>query len=825
MISRRNFLSGVCAAALILETGSAQARFPHGSGPNNLLTAKSLISGFDLNEGTSYAFLNFAKGMTTLGAASSFNFAKFMNSDGYPNALYTGQSSGFGSSNGMDASLVDPSITWVLDWQGVGGIQIANGTINGNPNFTITNLGAGTSVSGAGAPPSTITNVMIASGTNGYVEFTNGAGASQYGLNFSQFVTYDGTMSNLRLYRKTDKAALLAGAIFTPEFISYMKTMNPKIIRTMDWTSTNASNLSSYAVRCQTTAFSYLNASFYSALYAGDAAGTNTYTCSAPPGWAGLVDGATVQVRFLNANSSTTPTLAVGGTAATTLVTMTNAPLDTNPATAPATSIAANCQATLVYDAWLNVWVCNLGQPANNNAGGGLTSTMPWEIQVALCNQLNMHLWVCIPFYYTDAAVSALASYISGALNSNLKCYFEYTNEHWNFGMTQFAMCQAKGAYLGFPNTSGRRENGYYGLRVRQIMTLVTAAWAPRSTATLRRVMAVGSQATDPVSGQLYQLNGADLDTTLGYTNYNSKIAASFNVGSPTFSRPIDGCDVFSYANYYAGAILNNGGSYTTAELSAADITALTNAADTNDLSWVDNQFRKGTRNTVTCALPSSIATNTISVTNRFVNVAGDNSHVVIMSSSGAMPTGLVANTIYYAVNQTGTTFQVSATNGGSPLTISGGTGTLTIGSLGSETLLWFSTLVYPAWEPVCASYDGVRPAGFSNLVVECYEGALEALPPTNNTSSVNQCAALGIANSYGSLTGSIATLLTNYKNDARAKQLVQDQFTQFSGASARNITPAWFSPFGPNQWALTPGSVLTTPYQTYQGIANYNSH
>lgn len=813
MLSRRDLFAGASALAVSvgIPVAALDARSLHGGGAaNNLLTAKSLISGFDLNEGASYAFINFAKNLGSMGGDAGFNFVKYMNSDGYPNALYTGQSFGWSSIMQVDAAILDPSVTWVIDWQGKGGIQISNNA-SGN-TFTFTNIGGGTTANGTVGTP--ITGNLVVSGTNGYAEFTNAAGASAFKLAWSQFLAYDGTMSNLRLYRKTDKTALVGGAIFTPEFISYMKALNPKVIRTMDWTSTNFSNSSSFVNRCQTTAFSYFNTQYFSALYTEDLTHTNTYVCAAPSGWGGLVDGATVQVYLANGNGATASTLNVGGTGAIPMIAQSNFP------TLP---IPAGTVVTCVYDLWLNAWVSNTT---------GVSSTMPWELIVALCNQLNMHCWINIPFYFTNAAVTSLVTMIRGSLNSNLNCYLEYTNEHWNFFFANFTMCQARGNYLGFPNASGRQENGYYGLRVRQIMDLATAAWSPRSLSTLRRVMAVGA-GNDPPSVKLYQFDGADLQTGIGYTNYDSAVAANYHTGSPTWSRPIDICDVVSYATYYDGAVFSSG--YAMTELNTTDVSGMTNATDANDLTWMDNQLRKGTRNTVTCSLPSALATNTITVANRFVNVSGDNSNVIIMSSSGAMPTGLTANQVYYAVNRTSTTFQVSATNGGSPLTISGGTGTLTVGTLGAGTLLWFLNLTYPAWEAAISPYDGARNSGMSNLVVECYEGAFQSFPPYNNLfpgGSSDQCAAMSISSSYGDsvvgnvlTNGSIGNYIINYKNSALAKQIVQDQFTQFTGYSPRNITPAWFSPFGPNQWALTPGSVLTTPFQTYQGIANYNAH
>jgi hypothetical protein len=54
------------------------------------------------------------------------------------------------------------------------------------------------------------------------------------------------------------------------------------------------------------------------------------------------------------------------------------------------------------------------------------------------------------------------------------------------------------------------------------------------------------------------------------------------------------------------------------------------------------------------------------------VNSAPANGAVVTFSTNGALPTGLTAGTNYYVVNRTSTTFQVSATSGGSAIATSG---------------------------------------------------------------------------------------------------------------------------------------------------------
>jgi hypothetical protein len=434
-----------------------------------------------------------------------------------------------------------------------------------------------------------------------------------------------------------------------------------------------------------------------------------------------------------------------------------------------------------------------------------------------------------------------VARYVRDNLSSTLKAYFEYSNEIWNFGFSQTALSVARGAYLGFPNSSGRQQNGYYGLRVRQIMTAVTAAWAPRSVASLRRVLAVWESDPSPSTANRYRLGGADLDTRLNYTNYNSAIGASYNSGGPLFTRPIDVCDTISYATYYAGPNLG-GNSGNLGVLNAADIASLKLAADNyqagaatgnqsliaSALAWVDSDIRRGSAQKRAVTVGSDLKTFT---TAGAVPAAG---MAIMFSSNGMLPTGLSPEIVYFAVNQRGSTFQISTNANGAPLdgiTISGNEAVY-IGQLGGETLLWHKNFYYGGWEQVAAGYDGLRPPGAASLKVECYEGGLEACPP-----SQGQCNAAGLDGAiYGTTTkssnsgylqsgagGAIYAMLQAYKNSPLAKKLVLDQFAQFM-AYKHSATPAWYALQGFSQWSLMPGNTLTKPYGLFEGVAAYNS-
>jgi hypothetical protein len=840
MFSRRHFLAGVSANALaaFLPKQALQAASPHSvaTAAAQVIAPACVLNGFDEN-GNSFPFINVAKAMGSQG--SNAPFQGLMNTDGYPKGALSWPSQ-FGSGVTVDPSLLTPSVTWVLSWQGQGGVQVSNGTTYGQTNFIVT---TGSSFVGGNSTPFKLTNVMTASGQNGYIEFTNGLGAMQLNLTFSSYVSYDGTMSNLQLYRKSDQAALQSGQIFTTEFLAILRSLNVKIIRTMDWGQTNFNNVSRFAYRTAMSAFSYYNVRWNSSLWAGVTVGSSTaYVCAKPQasGSGGYVDGETVQVQFHAANTTTVPTLSVGGRGAV--------PIQLNYA-APLTSgtIAANTCATLVYDAWLNVWLADFSIAAANNVNGGLTTGVPIEIQVALCNALGADLWYNFPFHYDDTSCAATTTYIRDNLNPTLKAYFEYSNEVWNWGFSQTALSAARGAYLGFPNSSNRQLHGYYGLRTRQIMAVVTSAWSPRSITTLRRVLAVGENDPGPKTVDIYRLRGADLDTRLSYANYNSIVGTSYSSGGPLFTRPIDMCDTLSYATYYAGPNLG-GNSGNLSGLNAADIASLKAAADNyatgsatgnqaliaSALAWVDNDIRRGTIQKTLVTIGSDLTTLAASSAAPAANTP------VVFSSAGTLPIGLSSTAVYYIVNPRGSNFQVSASYGGAPLSgISGGGNTLYVGSLGGETLLWHKTFYYAdpnslgfGWEQVAATYDGFRPPGFSNIKIECYEGGLEACPP-----SQGQCSAVGLTGpTYGTAIsystsgylmsgtgGAIYNMLQGYKNSPLARQLVLDQFTQFM-AYAHSTTPAWFEIQGYSQWSLMPGGTLSTPYQLFSGAAAYNS-
>jgi hypothetical protein len=237
--------------------------------------------------------------------------------------------------------------------------------------------------------------------------------------------------------------------------------------------------------------------------------------------------------------------------------------------------LALNQLATFVYDGVLDklLW-----------RGGGLTARIPYSAKIALANALGYEMWITPPALLNDASVTRLANLIKSTLTTSV--YVEYANEIWNFasGFPQTAWAVARGAALGFDSGNNRQLHGYYAKRSREIHGIFTTVWNGATAPGLKRVLAFQA-AGNQSQTDTYRLQGADLGA-FGY-------AAAPN-------RPIDYCDVLSYATYISGPnSAGTDGGYT------GSLTALLAAADNYDsgtaslmqsaLDWLDDDLRQGT--------------------------------------------------------------------------------------------------------------------------------------------------------------------------------------------------------------------------------------
>lgn len=519
----------------------------------------------------------------------------------------------------------------------------------------------------------------------------------------------------------------------------------------------------------------------------------------------------TIGVETLTVTGKTGGTVPIATTSATAL----HAPFLGSVGTGPG---------TFIYDAVLG---------AVMYSGGPITANIPIEAAVNLVNALNINLWTNLPIFADNSYATSEAALIRDSLKSALCWYPEVSNEVWATSWPQTAYSINKGALLG-----GISGHGFYSLRVRQIMGAITTTWtATRSQSTLNRLIAWQAFGDSTVTTQ--RLNSSELNTAS-----NPQLLAY--AGSVNYTvqgqRASDWCDVGSYATYFSGALFTNGFA-TGYQSDAGAVTQIqnlanlfnANASDPTAFAIVDNDFRQGTvqNNTI-----SSVSGTTINAT---ANGLSTNQRGVFTNTGGALYTGVSLNTPYFVVSAATNSFSVSLTRGGAAISLSGGSGTNSFGILAGQTMLDLSQIIYqntggnlssnPGWEAVAATYDTYRNSVSQPLLkIECYEGALEALAPTTA-----QCTAMGVLVGGSASTASAALTagLAAYKNSSLAKALALSQFRQFKGEDAsqpltfglmaHSKTPSWFLTIGPSQWSLLPGSIDSTPYQTYNGVAAFN--
>lgn len=635
-LNRRKFLTGVSSLSILL--GSPASAWLHGSARP---TGKSLIGGFDTN-GNSLAFINFMKLANNQQATGGFAYPGVLDASGFPN------NSGASLATAITMSMFPPTIVgtnnWVIKWTGDGAFQINPGAavnvvsssgcvVSGNLSFGMTVTSNGTSSS-----PRVVFNFGAGTPGNLPVSFPSGKPYTN--------------MAGLVFCRADQESLNDAGQIFNPDFIALLTALNPRIIRLMDWSGINNSLTSQFAYRAPVAACSFRVSRWQPEAWVGTVGNSgNAYSCSAPSTWPGLVEGATIQGQFTNSNSGTT--LAVTGAAnngsngirlaladTSTLTTGQNIAFNGSGGVAssgvwPITvidathidlvgppfqssltgtistttlnvggggpklisgsgstaTISAGDLATLVFDSVRDAWVYTprgIGDSGTNGA-------IPIETQVELCRALNKHLWVNIPFEYTDASVAALATYLRDNLPTNLNAYFELSNETWNNQFTQFSKSYVRGAIFGFPTINAEQGYGYYALRARQIMGSITSIYAAKGQTNYRRVLAF--QAFGPSTNiKTYMFNGTDL--VAGNAKYNAFTGSTSYSAFP--NRPIDFADVISYATYYSGAVLSQGtyaatGTYTGMTGAADDYASGDPTRMASALSWVDTDLRSGT--------------------------------------------------------------------------------------------------------------------------------------------------------------------------------------------------------------------------------------
>lgn len=549
--SRRRFLAGLIAAAVAAVLPQTAKSWTHGlasaSGGKSILNLANPSFGAQ-----QYWAINFFKNLTV--DNSGLLIAGKLATNGTP-------SSAPGSDTLFGTMYIPQSYTgeWVLKWTGqCGGLRFDLGGFDG---FNVT---TGSSFI-AGWPGSGAHNHIDASGSGGRVvfSFTSSPPPSSFGCYWLAGGTFSG-MGNLVLCRLADEAALDAGALFNPDYISQITSIKPRTLRVMQTTNCATGLISKPST--YDTALTNINWSgptYPAGTYAGTLSGTNTYTCSNP------TDGSDV-IMAVVANASTGVAATLNGI---TILDQVGRAL--NAGGDPLTTANGGLY-TFTYDVIVNAYYAQ---------AGGVQSFVPLSVIVALANQCSSSLYYCFNVLVTDAEVTPIATYLKA--NVVKVTSLEYSNELWGgVGLFNNNIAVIRAAALSLP--AGYLT--YQSLRHRQIMGIVTGVWTggtPRALSSLKRVFASATFNGGDPGFVTFGLSGS----TLGSYGYDTKP-----------NRPVDYSDVLSYAPYYEGP---NCPAYQTGYISGSAQQALYDAADNYAsgnstlmglaLDFVDGDVKNGT--------------------------------------------------------------------------------------------------------------------------------------------------------------------------------------------------------------------------------------
>ena len=479
---------------------------------------------------------------------------------------------------------------WVIGWTG----KNATSRLSGPTSWTVVSSSVGVTATPAAGN-------LTFSGPTGRIVFNSNSQVNTWNFWFILgALGWDGTLSGMYLCKEAD----LAGAAstspadefaycqaneHTQDFLDYIAEVNPKVIRYVESQDTNGAYLHSWSSRPKITEFSYANDRPGRDIWCGVLTGDQDYTCALPSGLAATWTDMEVFTCYIGTtNTGSGPTIDVGGRGAKTVV-----QIDLSAYGAAGLSVGYK---RMAYDALNDVLI---GLP------NLLTHSWPDETCIQLANKTSTDVWLCNPYTASDDFITQRATLARTTLDSGLKFYNEVSNENWNpvspfYQHYWFRKRGFDGLSLNANET--RASLGAQGLRIRQTMGLITAAWSPRTMTELVR-MACGQGAGTPAEYETYMLLG----TNLGAYGYDT---------AP--ERPVDYIDAFGVAPYIEGANVKQfSANY------AAPIDELTDAVDDyisgdptlmeSALDWLHNDFLDGTKDGVAGAQTLSwwIAKNT----------------------------------------------------------------------------------------------------------------------------------------------------------------------------------------------------------------------
>jgi len=516
----------------------------------------------------SLAFANLFLQFTSFHASDhSYAYPAILDSDNYPNGAASLPVTLRGAFAVGPTTCVGSEHPCVLDWQGVQGspsgipTPVAGIAIN-DPKITVINNDPNCPNGSRFVVGSTAYH-MNTHGTRGCIEFylatapTSGQISVEYlsGSGYGHSLTdcdasgnYAGSggvpcpdLSKVRIYLAANYALInsptcsrdgisygVQPACFNPDFIRDLKALRPRLIRGLDLAG--AGSNSTTGIGPPITVASYAMGYWNPAEWAGTTtynsgscytSGSDAFAITLPTGGCTPENMQQVQLQFNHANATTAPTLN-----GIPIVLQYFGP---TPTRGPG-AIIPNALWTLTYISPLNVWLGTVGTGATGTSGtannSGIYPAWPLQIQIALANTINAGLWYPVSALVSDFG-TALAKTAMRFMNPDNSFVLEYTNEVFNFGACG-ATCWMNnlGLSYGFP-AAHNPSFSVYALQTRLLFQNVTMLWGSRPG--LVRVSATTCCQNDSSFSDVYRLQGADLNTALGYSGYNRAVGISYD--------------------------------------------------------------------------------------------------------------------------------------------------------------------------------------------------------------------------------------------------------------------------------------------------------
>jgi len=167
------------------------------------------------------------------------------------------------------------------------------------------------------------------------------------------------------------------------------------------------------------------------------------------------------------------------------------------------------------------------------------------EWMIDLCNRTNKDMWICIPHKSTYDYWFQCATLIKNTLNSNLKCYVEYSNETWNYGFTQAQYCEDQGVAGGLPGSNKWYQGGAYSVwQSTKIFKAFRDAFGSQMSSRVVRVCAFSGNFDIFDQGYNSVVNS-------GTWNPNGEAADIFAV-APYINGSLDGADASIQSKFHA---------------------------------------------------------------------------------------------------------------------------------------------------------------------------------------------------------------------------------------------------------------------------------